>query len=90
MFSQMLDHFSRRSRQERSTFAALDIVCLSSELLVNFLKSTATPDFVRKKLLESGVLYFHLVWKLCEKEDMAGLEKLMQFHFQKHLGIQLF
>ena len=88
MFSHLLDHLST-SESMRSSFAAADIIYLSSELLISFLKHSAHPD-LREKLLDNGVLYFHLLWKLCEKGDNVHLEKVLQYSFRKHLGNQIY
>ena len=82
MFVQMKSHCGLSD-----SFCAIHIVCLPSELLFNFLKDK-DPQLteLRNILLENGVLYFHVIWKLCEKGDKQLLAKILGFPFRRHLG----
>jgi len=71
------------------TFTASDIILQPSELLIKFIRSEKLSDALRKKLLDSGVIYFHIVGQLCDQNDMDRLMKLLRFEYNSHLGISL-
>ena len=73
----------------KSTFTARDIILQPSELLIKFIRSEKLSDALRKKLLDSGVIYFHIIGQLCDQNDMDRLTKLLRFEYNSHLGIAL-
>ena len=66
-------------------FSARDIISLPFSALKSIALSSQYSKGLKRILLESGYVYYHVVQLLFEKKDQAGLAKLLQVRFGRHL-----
>ena len=84
IFREVVEKVNHVTFGRRDHLFAADIVNLPWPQLRSLIDS-ASPG-LRNKLLEHGIVYFHLVLMVYEKNDPMLIEKLQRFRFSKHLG----
>ena len=72
-YAELLGFFKHRT--EANSFTARDIISLPFSALKSIVVSSKFSEGLKHILLDRGFIFFHIVLKLCEKNDETGLKK---------------
>ena len=83
----ILHQLNRSFVTTASVFSSRDIISQPSKLLITFIRSERLSAASRKTLLDAGVIFYHAVAQLYDKNDIDGLTNLLRFEYKSYLGI---
>ena len=75
----ILHQLNRSFVTTASVFSSRDIISQPSKLLITFIRSERLSAASRKTLLDAGVIFYHAVAQLYDKNDIDGLTNLLRF-----------